>query len=114
MNPRREPALLFLGLISAVIQMVSAFVLPLSPDQQGVLNAVAVAIMGVITAVMVHSDQLAPAILGFVQSAIAVGLAFGMHLSADNQSVIMTFVAAVVAMFVRQVVTAPPIRPAVL
>jgi hypothetical protein len=106
MNPRREPALI-LGLVAAVIQMVSAFVFPLTVEQQGVLNAVAVAVVGLITAIIVRAEQLAPAILGLVQSVIAVGLAFGLHLTPENQSVIMTFAAAVVAMFTRQVVTAP-------
>lgn len=107
MTPAREPALLILGLISAGVQMVSAFVFPLTVDQQGVLNACAVAIAGVITAVMVRSDQLAPALLGAVQAIIALGLAFGLQLAPEQQSVLMTFAAAVVAMFIRTQVTAP-------
>lgn len=109
MNPRREPALI-LGLIAAVIQMVSAFALPLSADQQGVLNAFAVAVIGVVTAVMVHSDHLAPAVLGVIQAALALGLAFGLHMTSANQAIIMAFASAVAAMFIRTQVTAGPSR----
>lgn len=106
MDPRREPALI-LALVASAIQMVSAFLFHLTVDQQATLNAVAIAAAGLVTAIMVKSDQLAPVILGLLQAALAVGLAFGLYLSPENQSVIMTFAAAVVAMFVRQIVVAP-------
>jgi len=106
MTPQREPALI-LALVASIIQMVSAFIFPLTVSQQGVLNACAVAAAGLITAAVVKSDQLAPAILGFAQAAIALGIAFGWHLTDTNQSIIMTFIATVVSMFVRTQVTAP-------
>lgn len=106
MNPRREPALI-LGLIASAVQLTSAFAIPLTTAQQGVLNALAVAAAGLITAVLVRSDQLAPAILGVAQAALALGLAFGWDLSPDHQAVIMSFVVAVVSMFVRTQVSAP-------
>jgi hypothetical protein len=106
MDPRREPALI-LALVASAIQMVSAFLFDLTVDQQATLNAVAVAAAGLVTAIMVKSDQLAPFVLGLLQAALAVGLAFGLYLSPENQSVIMTFAAAVVAMFVRTQVQAP-------
>jgi ABC-type iron transport system FetAB permease component len=43
----REPALI-LAAVAAVIQLLSAFLLPLSSGQQGVLNALAVAIVGMV------------------------------------------------------------------
>lgn len=107
MTPRREPALLWLGLISATIQLFSAFIFPLTIEQQGVLNAVAVAVAGVVTAVLVKSDQLAPVLLGAIQAVLAVALAFGWDLPPEHQSVIMAFAASVVAMFARTQVTAP-------
>lgn len=102
---KREPAL-WLALIATVIQMVSAFVFPLSVDQQGVLNAVTLAIAGLVTALMVKSDQTAPAILGLLKAVIALGLAFGLSLTPENQAIIMSFAAAVVAMFIRTQVQA--------
>ena len=76
MSIRREPALI-LALVASTVQLVSAFVFPLSDAQQGVVNALAVAVAGLVTALMVRSDQLAPAILGVLQAAVALGLAFG-------------------------------------
>lgn len=106
MNIRREPALI-LALVTSIIQVVSAFVLPLTVTQQGVLNAAAVAVMGLVTAIMVNSDQLAPLVLGVIQALLAVGLAFGLAMTPENQSVIMAFAAAVIGMFVRTQVEAP-------
>lgn len=105
----REPALV-LAFVAVLIQGVSVFLFNLSDGQQGVLNAFAVALVGLATAVKVKTDKLAPAILGFAQAALATGLAFGWHLAADQQTVIMSFVATAVAMFVRTQVEAPVAR----
>lgn len=111
MNFRREPALL-LALFAAAVQVVSAFLFALTDEQQAVLNGAAVAAAGLITAAMVVRDQLAPAILGFVQALLALGLGFGLELTPEQQSVLMAFAAAVVAAFVRTQVTAPVGAPA--
>lgn len=102
----REPVL-WLALVAGLIQLLSSFWLPLSAEQQGVLNALAVAVIGVATAFAVAREKVIPALLGFVQSALAVGLAFGWELSAQDQSTIMAFAAAVIGMFLRTQVTAP-------
>jgi hypothetical protein len=100
MNISREPALI-LALLASVVQMVSAFVWPLTIDQQGVINAAAAAVAGLVVAILVHSEQLVPAIVGMIQAALALGLAFGFHLAGNNQAVIMAFIVSVGAMFVR-------------
>lgn len=102
----REPALI-LGLIASAIQLFSAVILPLSVEQQGVLNAVAVAVMGLVTAIAVSSDKAAPAVVGLVQAVLACALAFGLALSPDTQGAIMAFVSAAVSLFVRTQVVAP-------
>lgn len=109
MNVSREPALI-LALFASVVQMVAAFVYPLTIDQQGVLNAVAVGIAGLVTALLVHSEQLVPAIVGLVQAVLALILAFNLHLFGSNQVAIMAFITAVGAAFVRTqvVVLTPP------
>lgn len=96
----REPAL-YLALFASIVQLGSQFIWHLSTDQQGVLNAVAVALVGLITAFALHSDGESAAVLGFVQAILAAGLAFGLELDPTAQSVIMSFAAAVVAMFIR-------------
>lgn len=101
----REPALI-LGLFAAFLQLLSSTVLDLSVDQQGVLNAVAVAVVGFATAYSVARDKLAPAILGLVQSVLASSLAFGLDLAPEVQGSIMAFASAATAAFVRTQVTA--------
>lgn len=106
MQFKREPAL-WLALVASLVSMVSAFLIELTVEQQGVLNAAAVAVAGLVTAIMVRSDQLVPAILGVVSALFAVSLAFGWGLSPEDQVVIMTFATAAVHMFVRTQVMAP-------
>lgn len=102
----KEPALL-LGLVAVLIQTVSVFLHVLTDEQQGVLNGVVVAVVGLATAWKVDTGKLAPAILGLAQATLAVYLGFGGHLAAEQQAVLMALVTTVVAMFVRTQVTAP-------
>lgn len=102
----REPAL-WAALASSAIMMFSAFVLPLTVDQQGVLNAVVAALLGLVTAVMLRSDGITAAVLGLVKALLAVGVAFGLAWSPETQAVVMSFAAAVSGMFVRTQETAP-------
>lgn len=101
----REPAV-FLALLGALVSAFSAFVLHLSVDQQGVIGAVAALIVGVATAAVTH-DGVVAAILGLVKGLFLLMISFGLHLSTDNQAVLYTLVAALLAAFVRTQVTAP-------
>ena len=96
----REPAL-WLGLLYAVVTFVSAFVIQLTADQQGAINAVGAALVGLITAWSLAEGGLQAAILGLFKAALALALAFGLQMSAENQAVAMGLVTAVVAMFIR-------------
>lgn len=101
----KEPAL-WLALVAAVVSLGSNFAFHWTSDQQGVVNALALAVVGLITAWSVNHGALAAAILGVVGAVLSLALAFGAHLDATSQATIMSFAAAVVAMFVRtQVVT---------
>lgn len=102
----REPSLI-LGLIAAAIQLLSAVALPLSVEQQGVLNAVAVAVIGLVTAAAVSAEKAAPAVVGLVQAVLACALAFGLALSPEVQGAVMAFVTAALSAFVRTQVVAP-------
>lgn len=114
MNPSgREPALLYVGLLAPAVQMIAAFFLVTDPAVQGAVNAVAVALAGAITAALVKSDQLVPALTGLAQAGIALVLAFGVALSAEQQATVMTFVGVVVAIIVRDRVTARVPAPVV-
>lgn len=104
---KREPALLYVGLLAPVVQALAAFVLVVSPEIQGAVNAVAVAVAGAVTAGLVRSDKLVPAITGAFQAVLALVLAFGVDWSAQQQASLMIAVGAIVAVVVRDRVTAP-------
>ena len=102
----REPAVI-LAFVAGMISLVSALVVPLSPLQQAALNGAAFAIAGLVTAWIVRSDRLLPAVVGLAEAGFAVALAFGVEVSAEVQSAVVGFVGVAFAMFVRTQVTAP-------
>lgn len=102
----REPAL-WLALISSLIMFISAFFLPLTVDQQGVLNAVSVSAFGLLTAWFAHTDGMSAAIMGFIKGVLAVAISFGIQLAPDKQAVIMVLASGIVAMFIRTQMTPP-------
>lgn len=102
----REPTV-WLALVAALVQAVSGFFFHLTDEQQGVLNAVAAAVLGLVVAFAVKGDYMLPALLGMVKALFALGLAFGAHWAPDKQSLIMVLITAAFAAFVRQQVVAP-------
>lgn len=113
MTLRREPALLYLGLLAPVVQALAAFVFAVDPAVQGAINAAAVAIAGAVTAFLVKADNLVPAITGALQAVIALVLAFGVDWSSEQQASLMVALGAVAAFLVRDRVTAPVPAPTV-
>lgn len=107
MTLRREPALLWIGLLAPIVQAVTAFVLNADPHTAGIVNAAAVAIAGAVTAALVRSDQLVPALTGAAQAVIAVIAAFGAEWSTEQQAALLVPVGMVAAFVVRDRVTAP-------
>lgn len=101
----RDPSL-WIGLAGALVSLVGAFIVDLTPDQQGVLNAGAALLVGIIVAKVTH-DGVSAAILGAFKGAVAIAVAFHWHISADKQAILYTAVAAAVAMYVRTQATAP-------
>lgn len=102
----REPAL-WLGTIAAAVQLTSYLAFPLTPDQQSLINAVAVALFGAITAWMVSAEKGVPASLGLLQAIIALAIGFGWHLSPGVQTSIMATATALAAFLTRTQVVAP-------
>lgn len=102
----RDPVL-WLSLLAAVVQFFSAFIVHVSMETQGVIAAFAVAIVGVIQAVVVRDGSAVPAITGLFKAGIALGLAFGLKWSPEQQMEVMLMVQAVLALMVRPQVIAP-------
>lgn len=101
----REPALI-LGLVSAIVQMLVAFGLDLSDGQTAAINAVAAAVLAVVTAALTARDQLVPVLIGLAQAAITLGLAFGLDWTQEQVAMVMATIAALAAIVVRPQVTA--------
>jgi hypothetical protein len=103
----RDPAL-YLFLIATGVRLLSAFgPWHVGTELQSLINAAATAIASFIVAAFVVRDKQVPAILGVAQALMALAIGFGLHLSAESQALIMSFVGGVVAAFVRTQVVAP-------
>lgn len=108
----REPALAAIAVLAPAVQLTVAFIVG-DAALQGTINALAAFLAGLLVAVVVRSDKLAPAILGFAQGLLALALQLGLDLSAEKQAAAMAFVGVLVATYVRTQVTAPiPAGPA--
>lgn len=108
MKLSRDPAL-YLTLFATLVRLVAAFWIHLGDEQQAVLNACATAVAGLVVAVWVRRDGQVAALLGVVQAVLALAVGFGLNVSAEGQAVIMSFVGAAAAMFIRTQVTARPV-----
>jgi hypothetical protein len=101
----REPAFWLNG-FALLVAWLSTWFLHLTPGVQSVVNAVAVALMGVIIAFMTGDGQVA-AIVGFVQALISLGLGFGLKIDVDHQTTLLSLITFIATMFIRTQVTAP-------
>lgn len=102
----REPAL-WIAFLGGLLQLLSVLFLHWSGDTQGAVTAVITALFGLWTAFHVSTDKVLPAILGLAQAGFSLFLAFGGHVPADTQGVVMSFITVAVGMFVRTQVVAP-------
>lgn len=102
----REPVYI-LGFLAAALQALTAFGLDVTETQQALVNTFAAAVVGVITAVVLKTGALAAVLLGFAQSGMALAVGFGLDWSTDMQGKVMAAVAALLALWLREKVTAP-------
>lgn len=104
----REPAQWGM-LVNVVAAFIFAFIVRVTPEQQGWIMAVVYALIGVVVAASTH-DGLSAAILGLAKAAVSLAVGLGVHWSPEQQSIVLSFVAIVTGMFVRTQVAAkvPP------
>lgn len=99
-----EPAI-WAAVVTTAVQFAAAFWLPWSDAMVSGVNAAVIAAAGIWVAFATRSTDnggsIKAALLGFVQAAISAGIAFGWMVSPEQTAVIMTFVGALVAAFVR-------------
>ncbi|MFI0156241.1 hypothetical protein [Streptomyces lydicus] len=101
----REPAA-WAALASIVIQTLGAFVVGFDHETQAWVNAVVLAVLGLVVAVMVHDGVIA-AISGLAQAVITLTVGLGLDWSAEKQALILSLITALAQFAVRQSVIAP-------
>lgn len=105
----REPAMI-LALISSSIMMIAQFIFPISVGQQGALNAVAMAAVGIVTMFAVAEDGGLGLIVGLAKAVIALGISFGLNFAPEAQAVVMTFITVVAQAFIIRPNVVAPIK----
>jgi nicotinamide riboside transporter PnuC len=103
----REPALTATTLLAPLVGLILLFIADMTPAEQASWNGVAVTVAGLITAVIVARDKLAPAILGLAQAVIGLLTVYGLGMSAEQTTATMGFLALLVGAYVRTQVHAP-------
>lgn len=113
MNIKREPALLWIGLVAPFAQLLTILLPSLGDPWQTLLLAVIPAAAGFITAYFVSAEKAVPAFMGLASAVVAWVVSAGLVLDDGQQSAILVFLGLVVAVVVRDRVTAPvPQTPA--
>ncbi|MET8978578.1 hypothetical protein ABZX85_23460 [Streptomyces sp. NPDC004539] len=102
----REPVYI-LAFVAIALKLASAYGLDVSAEQQGAVMAVLSLLVALTTAIVLKTGAVAAAIVNLAQGVLALFLAFGLHLSADQQALWMGAVEAAVALVIRREVTAP-------
>lgn len=88
------------SLLAPGVQLLVAFFVH-DAGIQTTTNVVVAALAGVISAALLQSERLVPALLGFAQAVLALFLSLGWALSAEQQGAVMAFVGVAVAAYVR-------------
>jgi hypothetical protein len=103
----REPALGLLAVVGPLVALLVSFADQLGLPLQTAIIAVAVAVAGVVTSLLVRDEKLVPTLLGLSQALVTLGMAWGFALTADQQAGILTVVGLLVAAYARTQVLAP-------
>lgn len=102
----REVAL-WAAAAKALVAVISLWVINLTVDQQGAVNAVVAALLGVIVAAQVKAEKAVPFVIGLVEAGFYLAVSFGWNIPADRQAVVLTLAGAVIAVITRDRVVAP-------
>lgn len=100
----------YTNLFAVLVMAVTSFGLHLTIGQQGALNALALAVAGIVIAVQLRSESQLAMAVQLMKALVALGLSFGLHLSPDQQFVLVSLVTALGSGFLRTqvVATVPP------
>jgi hypothetical protein len=102
----REPVAI-LAFIAVTLKLSSAYGWDVSAERQAAVMAVLSCIVAVAEAFVLKTGAAFAAIVNLGHAAIALFLAFGLHMTAEQQALWMVAIEGAVAFFVRREVTAP-------
>jgi hypothetical protein len=102
----REPVL-WTTLFAMLLQLASAWVLPLTVERQSLLNATFALVLGAVAAALVSAERAVPLLVGVLQAVIQVAVGFGLQLSPETQTALLAAAAAMVAFWTRGQVVSP-------
>lgn len=102
----REPVY-WLGFIAAAVQFATAFGLNVSAGTQTAINTVAACVVALITAIVLKTGAVAAALLNLAQAGMALAVGLGLDWSTETQGKVMAFASALLALWLREKVTAP-------
>lgn len=102
----REPVY-WLTFAAVFLKLLAAYGIDVSEGKQAAINAALAAAVGIASAIVLKTGAVAAAILGFAQSGLALFGAFGLNWSTHTQGLIMSGVAAGLALILHREVTAP-------
>ena len=102
----REPVAI-LAFIAVALKLSSAYGWDVSADRQAAIMAVLSCVVAVAEAFILKTGAAFAAIVNLGQAGLALFLAFGLHMTAEQQALWMLLIEGGVAFFVRREVTAP-------
>ena len=101
----REVAL-WAAVVKALVVVVSLFVVELTTDQQGAINALVAVVLGILVAVQVKAEKALPFLVGLAEAGIYLAASFGWNVTPDRQTALLAVVGAIVAVITRDRVVA--------
>jgi hypothetical protein len=102
----REPVYI-LAFIAVALKLASAYGLDVSDEMQGAIMAFLSLVVALVEAVVLKTGAVGAAVINLAQGALALFLAFGLEMSAEQQALWMLIVESAVALWLREKVTAP-------
>lgn len=102
----REPVYI-LAFVAVVLKLAAAYGLGVSEAEQGAIMAVLSLVVAVVEAIVLKTGAVGAAIVNLAQGVLALFLAFGLDMDAHKQALWMLVVEGVVALWLREKVTAP-------
>lgn len=107
----REPVYI-LAFVAVTLKLASAYGLEVSDGQQGAIMAVLSLVVAVVSAIVLRTGAVGAAVINLAQGALALFLAFGLEMAAEQQALWMLLVEGIVALWLREKVVAPvPLLP---